>query len=97
MAVLQRSDHGGTFAIDVSLDLGSQGAATTTENAVTIAGLLATDDIIAVIPPSGLNAGLGISHARVTAADTASIRVINATAGAIDPAALTYRVIVGRH
>jgi hypothetical protein len=97
MPVLQRGDHGGTFTLDVSVDLGSQAPATSTENTVTVPGVLAGDDIIGVIPPSGLNAGLAVSHARVTAADTVSLRLVNATAGAIDPASLTNRFVVGRH
>jgi len=97
MPVLQKADHTATFSADVSVDLGSQAPSTTTDNTVTVPGVLAGDDIVQVIPPSGLNAGLGVSHARVTAADTVSLRLVNATAGAIDPASLTYRFIVGRH
>jgi hypothetical protein len=97
MPVLQKADHTATFTLDVSLDLGSQAPSTTTDNTVTVPGLLAGDDIVGIVPPSGLNAGLAVSHARVTAADTVSLRMANATAGAIDPAALTYRFIVGRH
>jgi hypothetical protein len=93
MPVLQKADHTATFTLDVSLDLGSQAPSTTTDNTVTVPGLLAGDDIVGIVPP----AGLAVSHARVTAADTVSLRMANATAGAIDPAALTYRFIVGRH
>lgn len=97
MSVSQRGDYGGIFSVDVSLDLGAQATITTTKNTVTIPGLLATDDILAVIPPSGLDLGVAFSHAYVTGANEAVIVMSNPTAGNINPGALTYRIVIGRH
>ena len=64
--------------------------ATTAEQTFSVPGLL-VGDIVTVNPPS-LAAGLGIAHARVSAADTLAIAWVNATAGALTPASGTYLV-----
>ncbi len=97
MATSQRSDHGGTFIIDATVDLASVAAAITANQSVTVNGVLSTDEIIAVIPPTTLNNGLAVVQANVTADNTVTLRVINATAGALDAASATFRFVVARH
>jgi len=48
---------------------------------------------VAFGPPASLEPGLGVS-ARVSAADTVTVRLINATDSPITPASATYRVVV---
>ena len=68
------------------------GANTTQERDFTVAGLLATDIIVAINKPTA-QAGLGIVGMRVKAANTLSITYINATASAIVPTAEAYSVV----
>jgi hypothetical protein len=89
---------GNTFAICavvVNFNPASVAAATVAAQNVTVPGVL-PGDIVVVVPPSTLNAGLGIAGALVTAADTVSVRFVNATAGALDPAAADYVFLVTR-
>ena len=46
--------------------------------------------VVFVNIPSTLNAGLGLVGATVTANNQVTLRFLNATAGALDPAAATY-------
>lgn len=77
-----------------SLDVASVAAATSAEQTFTVTGLTTADKVM-VIKPS-LTAGLGIGNARVSAANTLAITFMNATAGALDPAAETYTVLAFR-
>lgn len=77
-----------------SLDVASVAANTTAEQTFTVTGL-STADKVFVNKPS-VNAGLGIVNARVSAADTLALTFVNATAGAIDPAAETYTIFAVR-
>jgi hypothetical protein len=89
---------GNTFAIcavSVNINPASVAAATSAEQSFTVPGVL-LGDIVVVVPPSTLNAGLGVSHARSTGVDTVAIRFFNATAGALDPAAADYVFLVTR-
>jgi hypothetical protein len=53
----------------------------------------ATGDFAVVAPPGNLNAGL-VAFAFVSAANTVTIRIINGTAGAVDPASATWGIAV---
>lgn len=89
---------GNTFAIcavSVNINPASVAAATSAEQSFTVPGVL-LGDIVVAIPASTLNAGLGVSHARATGTDTVAIRFVNATAGALDPAAADYTFLVVR-
>lgn len=78
----------------VTVDLPSCSAATTTNSAgITVTGARA-GDLVLVSIPSGLNAGLGVASAYVSADDTVIIRIINATAGALDPASASFVITV---
>jgi hypothetical protein len=65
---------------------------------VTLNGVKAADSQVVVDLglPTGLNAGL-LFHAWVSADDTVTVRCTNATAGAIDPAAATFRIEARRY
>lgn len=78
--------------ITQSLDVASVAANTTAEQTFTVTGLAVGDAVIVNKP--ALNAGLGVCNARVSAANTLALTFNNNTAGAIDPAAETYTIIV---
>jgi hypothetical protein len=80
--------HGG-YRMTASVDPPSIGVQTCAEVAVTLPGVLATDEVVAV-PPASLEAGLCLSGCRVSAADTVQLRLCNVTAGAIDGAARSW-------
>lgn len=77
-----------------SLDLGSTPANSTASHTFTVSGL-STADIVFVNKPS-YTAGLAVVGARVSAKDTLVLTTINSTAGAINPAAETYRIVAVR-
>lgn len=77
-----------------SLDVASVAANTTVEQTFTVTGLATTDTVFVNKPTA--TAGLGIVNARVSAANTLAITFVNATAGAIDPAAETYAIVAIR-
>lgn len=76
----------------VAVDPASLAANTSAETAVTILGLQAGDFIMFDVPAS-LEAGLAFSGCRVSAANTAQIRLSNLTAGAIDGASRTWTYV----
>lgn len=77
-----------------SLDVASVAANTTAEQTFTVTGLTTGDKVFVNKPAA--TAGLGIVNARVSAADTLALTFVNATAGAIDPAAETYSIVAIR-
>ena len=74
------------------LDFGSITPSTGLELTVNVPGAVSGDYVILGLP-SGLEAGL-IVNGRVSSNDTVTVRVSNITAGAIDPASATYKVMV---
>ena len=92
------SINGNVYAAGVlttTIDLASVAAATSAEQTFTVPGLRLGDFVFVNIP-STLNNGLGIAGARVSANDTLALRVMNATAGALDAASATFSVLVVR-
>lgn len=81
---------------EVSVNPASLAANTGDETDVTISGVT-TDDVIVAIEAhsAALNDGICVS-ARVKAADTVAFHFVNVTAGAIDVAATTFKVLVAR-
>jgi hypothetical protein len=77
-----------------SLDPASIAATAVADQTFTVTGL-ATSDTVVVNPPA-LAAGVVMSHARVTAADTLEVRFHNTTAAAVDMAAATWRIVAIR-
>lgn len=63
---------------------------------VTCTGVTTSDVVIGVNPPADLTAGLIVSGARVSAADTVKIFLENQSAGAIDYASGTWQIMVAR-
>ena len=65
------------------------------ETAVTVTGAVA-GDVAYVNVPTAAAAGPSVFVARVSAADTAQVKHCNISAGAVDPASATFRVVVLR-
>lgn len=84
----------GVFLISASLTPASVATNTVAEQNFTVTGLR-TGDFVELNPPS-ITAGVGISSARVSAADTLTVAFVNPTAGSLTPAAGTYRIKVTR-
>ena len=75
---------------DITVDLGSVAANTTEEETTTVPGL--TTDMFVMVNKPSLDAGIGIAGARVSAADTLILTVVNSTAGAVDASSETYKL-----
>jgi hypothetical protein len=77
-----------------SLDFGSIAAHTTAELTITVTGVAVGDSVVLSPNTSPMfEAGL-IPFAFVSAPNTVTVRMLNGTAGAIDPAAFNWRVLV---
>jgi hypothetical protein len=79
----------GTFVLDIA----SIAGATSAEQSVTITGVAVGDLVIVMGPDAGLSVAVAITQAFVSAADTVKFRVVNPTAGALDPASATFRYL----
>ena len=79
---------------DITVDLASVATITSGETSVTVNGVK-TSDFVFVNGPS-LTAGLGIVNCRVTAENTIAIDALNTTAGAINQASGTYKLLIIR-
>lgn len=77
-----------------TVDLASLAAGATTSFTISIPGA-ATRDLVMVTPSGGLESGLTYT-AGVSAADTITVRVTNASTGAIDPANRVWRAVIIR-
>jgi hypothetical protein len=75
-----------------SLNFGSIASVEQADLTITVTGAAVGDEVILALPAAP-TAGL-VFNAFVSAANTVTIRASNITAGAIDPAAATYGVIV---
>lgn len=96
MAAIQRTDLGGVYVRDATVDLASIAANTTVEVDVTVTDVLATDVLLGVNSPAALNAGLAVVDGRVKSANTVTIRVANVTGGALDAASGSFKFVIGR-
>lgn len=74
-----------------SLDLASIDATSYSTQTFTVGGL-STNDVVFVNAPA-LTAGLYLISYRVSAADTLSLTLYNSTAGSINEAAATFKVV----
>lgn len=84
------------YAVQVTYDPANiSGTATTTEQDITVTGVLAGDIVITVNKPSHTT-GVTIGAARVKANDTVSIQWVNPTAGAVNPASEAYTIVIAR-
>lgn len=88
----------GVFTININV--ASVAANISAEQTFTAPGVRPGDVVFVNTPAIGtaaLNAGLGVTGARVTAADTVGLRFTNSTAGPLDPsAAVDYVLFVVR-
>lgn len=81
-----------TFNVTATLDFPSIAAAGTQTLTVNCPGV-GVNDIVAMSLPATVNAGV-VYDARVSAANTISVRASNITAAAIDPAAGFFNFLV---
>ena len=68
-----------------TIDLASVAANTSAEQDITVTGVTTSDVILNVIKPTA-EAGIGIVGARIKAADTVALTIMNATASAVNAA-----------
>lgn len=76
----------------VTVDLGSLASGTTAEFTVSVPGAMVGSGVV-LGPPASLEADL-MFCGRVSAADVVTVRVLNPTAGAIDPVGALWTVRV---
>jgi hypothetical protein len=96
MATLSFQGQGAVITGTVAVDLASVAAGAVTEKQLTISGA-AAGDFVALFPPAaGLTAGLCVTQAYVSAADTVKVRVINGSAGTIDESSGTWGYLIVR-
>ena len=84
----------GLWLVQFTFDVANVATITTAEQTVTIPGLRTTDYVF-VNKPSHTT-GIGVSNARVSAADTLAIQYVNPTAGGVNPSSETYTLLVVR-
>lgn len=77
--------------LTVTIDPASVSAATSAEETFTVPGLRVGDAVFVNKPTA--TAGVGIVNARVSAANTLALTVMNATAGGVNAASETYTVV----
>lgn len=99
MPAMSKADHHATYEVSVVADFTSVASVTAPEQTLTVAGVdPTTDECLAVVPQAGaMEAGVAIVACRVSAANTVAVKLVNPTAGAVDPASRTYKVILARH
>ena len=71
-----------------AIDFASVAAGETGSGTITVTGAAAGD--IVVVNPPALTTGLGFAGAKVTAANTVTVYVVNASADAIDEGSATF-------
>jgi predicted transcriptional regulator len=84
---------------NISVDIANVAANSRNTEVVTITGdsdSIRPGDFVAVMPPSGLNAGLVVGGAFISAVNQVSFFVANVTAAAQNPGAQTYTFLVIR-
>lgn len=82
---------GHNFNVQATVDLASIAAAGSEVVTVTVPGVV-VGDVPIPCPRDGLNAGLVIGQARVSAANTVVFTVSNITAGALDAASQIFDI-----
>lgn len=85
----------GMTIVEAAVDLGSVAANTSEDEAVATVPGVKTGDFV-VCMDSALEAGQVIAQARVSAADTVTLQVINTTGSPIDSASRTMTFLVIR-
>lgn len=85
MAYVDYGPHNPIRVHTVTVDLASVAANTTAEQDITVSGVEAGDIVLSVVKPT-VEAGIGIVGARVKAADTIALVIVNATGSAVNAA-----------
>lgn len=83
------------FSVQATADLAAIAAAGSEVVTATVPGAT-VGDVVVVNPRDGLNAGLVIGQARVSAANTVVFTVSNITAGALDAASMVFYISILR-
>lgn len=81
--------------LQVTFDPASVATATTAEQTITVPGVAVGDIVVSISKPTN-TAGFGIVNARVSAANTIAVTFVNPTAGAVNPGAEVYTILVAR-
>lgn len=89
MTVDRNGDNYGVA--DIVIDLASVAANTSAEQTVTVPGL--STDMYVMVNKPGLDAGIGIVNARVSAKDTLALTVMNSTASGVNAGSETYKLM----
>ena len=74
----------------IVVDLGSVAANTSEEETTTVPGL--TTDMMVFVNKPSLEAGIGVVGARVSAANTLILTIMNSTGSAVDAGSETYKL-----
>lgn len=77
-----------------TFDPASLAGTTSRDDAITFTGVLATDLVLAVIPPAAVLASVVVQNCRVTGTDTVTARLTNPSAGAVDVLTGTWTAYV---
>jgi hypothetical protein len=80
--------------VSATVDLGSVAANTSEEETATVLGVKTGDFVVCM--DSALEAGIVVANARVSAADTVTLQVINTTGSAVDAASKSMTFLVVR-
>lgn len=83
--------HAYTIQRDVTVDISSVPGGSTQEESFTVNGLK-TDHVV-VVNKQGVDSGLHVIEARVSAADTLAVTFFNPTGSAINPASQEIKVV----
>ena len=85
----------GIFMGTLVINPASVATITTAEQTFTFPGVRIDDVILSITKPSN-TVGVGIVNARVSAANTIAITFVNPTAGGVDAASETYKLVFAR-
>ena len=92
--LITRGNVKSLFMIDVTFNPASVATITTAEQTTTVVGLR-TGDMVFWQKPTN-TAGVGVVNMRVSATDTLAVTFVNPTAGSVDAASETWRLLVIR-
>lgn len=94
MQGLQFGNIRGMTIVEAAVDLGSVAANTSEEETATVPGVKTGDFVVCM--DSALEAGIVVANARVSAANTVTMQVINTTGDAVNAASKTMTFLVVR-
>lgn len=84
-------------AVEVTFNPASVAAATAAEQTVTVAGVDPANTVLLAVEPPAHGVAVGIAGARVSAVNTVAITFINPSAGALDAASGTYKIVYANY